>query len=398
MRSTLKEKLPEKSIAIVAHRYHPGGIDDHFVRFLNSFPTGHVLQIYHPFSYAHPIESRSIEYKDGQKIKDETAPHFRGPDLLFYFKDVIFTLIFVFRSKIYFDLFVGMDNLNAIAGYFLKILGRVKYVVFYTIDYVPQRFKNQFLNRLYHRIDRFCCSFCDEVWNLSPAMEVARRENGFNPRKPALQRVVPLGPQVDKILPPPIEKINRHTIVFLGHLIKKSGLELIIQTLPEIRKTIPDIKLLVIGDGPQIENYKKLAQNLGVKDAVEFKGFVSSNSEIGKMISYCSIGIAPYMPEINGEKSYSYFSDPGKPKVYMACGLPVVIVRVPLIADEIEKAQAGYAISYDKKQMANAVLNLLNNDSLYQRYRNNAYRLGGTFDWGEIFSRALGGIFDSEKL
>ena len=55
--------------------------------------------------------------------------------------------------------------------------------------------------------------------------------------------------------------------------------------------------------------------------------------------------------------------------MYLACGLPVVITRVPPIAGEIEENNAGLAIDYSKEELVNAVLRLLSDEKLYLECR-----------------------------
>ena len=77
------------------------------------------------------------------------------------------------------DLFVGIDNLNALAGIFLRKLGAVRRVAYYVIDYTPRRFANPLLNRLYHWIDRTCVRHADVIWNLSSRMHKVRARQGL---------------------------------------------------------------------------------------------------------------------------------------------------------------------------------------------------------------------------
>ena len=41
--------------------------------------------------------------------------------------------------------------------------------------------------------------------------------------------------------------------------------------------------------------------------------------------------------------SMTQYTDPSKPKQFMACGLPVIITAVPWVAEEIEKKQYGFS-------------------------------------------------------
>jgi len=60
----------------------------------------------------------------------------------------------------------------------------------------------------------------------------------------------------------------------VGVLLPDKGQEWLIRSLAELRKEFPAAKLLLAGDGPCRPGLEALAQELGVKDAVIFAGFV----------------------------------------------------------------------------------------------------------------------------
>ena len=75
--------------------------------------------------------------------------------------------------------------------------------------------------------------------------------------------------------------------------------------------------------------------------------------------------------------------------MYLACGLPVIITKVPPIAREIEENKAGIAIDYKKEELANAVFKLLGDEKLYLEYRKNATLMAKQFDWVSILNKAF---------
>lgn len=340
----------------------------------------------HPFSFSPVVSSSLTLYHDGKLAGRLAAPGIKAPQLLLYMKDVLGTIYFTLKTGVRFDLCVAVDNLNAFTAIFLCRLGRVRKVVFFTVDYTPRRFHSRLLNGLYHWLDGFCCRHCNSVWNSSPVMAEEREKKGVMRTKSAPQIVVPDGTDFDTIPRVPLGEINRFDIVFLGHLRESKGLGLIIEAFPEIRAQVPQARLVIVGTGPLEEKLKNEVRERNMKDYVDFKGFIESHEEVVQILARCALGIAPYVPDTS---SFSYYSDVNKPKTYMACGLPVVITRVPLIASEIEQNEAGIAIDYDREQLVNAVVTLLGDDVLYQQYRKNAIRFASRFSWDRIFNEAL---------
>lgn len=381
---SLSAKLEKLNVAIVTHVFATGPSQE-LEAYLKD-KVNKLLFIGHPFSYASDIRSFYKIYSKGKLIEERKAFHWKLPEILLYLKDAFYTLFWILSRRQSFDLYIGADNLNASVGVLLKRTGRVKKVVLYTIDYHPQRFDNRILNWLYHWLDRFCLRNCNYVWNLSPLMAEARERQGIKEDKTAPQLVVPIGVKIERIERLPIEEINRHTIAYMGHLRENQGIELIIETLPDVIKDIPTAKLIIIGTGSLEPRLKSRVSELCLDEYVTFTGFIESHQEVERLLTSCAVGIAPYEPN---PRSYTYYADPGKPKQYMACGLPVIITRVPWIAKEIEGKPMGIVINYDKTGLTNAVIKLLSNKEFYEECRRNAIQFASELSWDKIFSRAL---------
>ena len=378
----LKEKLKNTAVVIVSHT-HVTGPSQFLEQFLKE-KVKNLVFIGHPFFYSQDIRSFFRQHKKGKLIREKYAYPLKLPGVLYYLKDVFYTfywLIFLPPT----DLFVGVDNLNACCGLLLKKLGKTKKVVFYTIDYIPQRSPNRFLNSTYHLLDRLAVKYSDVVWNLSPIMVSEREKRGIEKKFRRKQLTVPIGASL-VIKPKPFNKINRFEIAYLGNVVKRQGVQLVISALPEIVKKVPQVKLVVIGSGSYLPKLKQIARDLKVLDRVEFTGYVKDHREIEKRLSRSAIAVAPY---VDSEDNFVRYTDPGKVKNYLAAGLPVVITKVPRIAWELEKRQCGVAIDYDKKELAEAVIKILSDEDLLKIYRQNAYQLAKEYDWNLIFSQAL---------
>jgi glycosyltransferase involved in cell wall biosynthesis len=381
--SDIDDFLSKSSIIIVSHVANTGHSQELENFLINKARI--LVFIGHPFFYAKSTKSFVKVYKKGKIIKKIIVPAFKGPELLFYLKDFLLTFYFIARLRRKFDIYIGADPLNAFVGVILKKLDIVKVVIFYTIDYVPIRFENKLLNWIYHLVDKICVYNSDYTWNLTSAMAEARAKKGIKKEK-TKQIVVPTCTHFNRIDHPPIDAINRTSIAFLSHLREGQGIELILDSMPEIVKYVPSVKLIVIGTGPLEKYFKEEAGKKGLKSHIEFLGYIADHKKIEKIISKCAIGVAPYVPNPD---SFTWFADPGKPKVYLGCGLPVVITKVPHIAFEIEENKAGIAINYDKEELINAVLKLLMDDKIYMKYRRDAIRFASRYPWDKIFEEAL---------
>jgi len=67
---------------------------------------------------------------------------------------------------------------------------------------------------------------------------------------------------------------NNH-VLFVGRLSDDHGLDILLKAVHKIVKEFPDVKVRIVGDGPQRDNYLRLSQTLGLNDIVEFRGRIS---------------------------------------------------------------------------------------------------------------------------
>ncbi len=377
-------ELKNKKVAIVSHVYAPSTAHE-LEEYLRE-KAAKIIFIGHPFTFVCK-DSRSwfrLTNAQGYLYKEHKGYEIKKPNFLVYMKDVFYTLIWILKTGKY-DLYVGVNNLNAFTGLILKKLGRVKKVVFYTIDYIPQRTKNKLLNNLYHGLDSFCVTHCDKTWNLSPVMVTEREKKGIHIRFRNRQITVPIGTNSNTKIHP-IKDIDRYSIAFVSHLKPGTGIELLFDALNQIIKTIQEVKLVIIGRGPLKTDLEKQAIKLKLDRYIEFTGFIPENSVLEERLAKCAVGVAPYFPSPD---CLTQYTDPGKPKTYLSAGLPVIITRVSQIANELEKERAGLVIKYDKNELAQAIISLFTDDRLFLEYRQNAIRFASKYSWDNVFHKAL---------
>ncbi len=375
--------LKNSTFVIVTHVYATGPafrLEEYLQKKIKN-----LIFIGHAFSYTKDTRSFLKIYKNGKLIKETKFRKWKGPELSFYFKDIFLTIWWVLKFAPKVDYFVGVDNLNAFSGHTLKLIGKVRHIIFYTIDYIPNRFENKTLNYIYHFLDRLAVRKSDKVWNLSAIMVKEREKRGVEVNCRDKQIVVPIGTDIpSKILN--FKNIDRYKIVFMGHLREGQGVELLLEAMPDVIKKIPKAHFFIIGGGPLGDKYKKIADRKRLTRHVKFSGFVKEYSDVEKLLKDSAVAVAPY---VDDDRTYTRYTDPGKPKDYLASGLPVVITKVPQVAYEIEKNKCGIAISDNKKELTEALVKLLTDDKMLSEFRKNALKMAKKYTWDKIFAKAL---------
>lgn len=379
---------------IVTSHIFASGPTQALVEYLNHQDSvSEILFIGHPLLPRPGKENISFcrFYQRGRKTKERFHQNFGPRFSLHYLENCLLTAFWVLRTRQKWDLFIGVNNLNTLSGLILKIFGKVNKVVFYGIDYAPRRFEHPIVNTVYHWIDKMAVFGADEIWLLSSRM-IKAREKFKNLRiKKAKVKVVPMGIWFEKIKRAPFAKVKKHQLVFMGHLLKKQGVQTVIKAIPEIVKKIPDFKFLIIGKGEYGRELKRLVKAKKLEDKVIFTGYIKDYQKMAQLISQSACAMALYRKG-DLERNYTYYADPGKIKDYLGAGLPVILTDVSHNAYEIEKAGCGVVVDYDEKEVVQAVIKVLSNKKKLKDYRKKTLQYAKKYDWNKIYEKAFYGV------
>ena len=75
---------------------------------------------------------------------------------------------------------------------------------------------------------------------------------------------------------------NKYRILHLSRLIEWKRVDMLITAIKNLQHKYPKIELMVIGDGPEKNKWEALANELGVKEKVDFLGAIYDPSELCK--------------------------------------------------------------------------------------------------------------------
>ena len=281
------------------------------------------------------------------------------------------------------EVYIGIGNLNVLPGLLLRALGRTRRVGYYVIDHTPGRFANPVLNALYGWVDRVACRRADFLWCLSPRIVQAKVARGANPARCV---DCPVGVELDEIVPAPPARRRRQVLVVMSHLTQEKGVQLVLDSMARVRRRHPRGVLEIIGTGPYEAELKAQADRLKLGDSVRFLGLMD-HAALFRHLATCGIALATYTED--GD-NIAYYADPTKPKEYLACGLPLVITKVPWVWEKVAdpRRPMGVAIRYTEDELVAALDRLLGDPAFYARCRRNALAWTRTLGWRGIFDRA----------
>jgi glycosyltransferase involved in cell wall biosynthesis len=288
------------------------------------------------------------------------------------------------------DAWMGFNALACGQGLGARAMGRAGVVAYWCVDYVENRFGRNPLTRLFERADRYCCLHADARFEVSEAALVARTaRHGGDGSRLAPASVVPMGAWLDRLPKTQPDNFRRRQVVYLGHLVPRQGVQVVVDALALMRQRGLDVTAAVIGRGPLEAELRARAAARGVGEATTFHGFVEDHREVERILAAGSVAVAPYDTET---ESFTRFADPGKLKAYLGAGLPIVLTAVPPNARELAEAGGAEVVPFSAEAFARSLERLLTHEEEWGRRRNAALEYAREYDWGRILPPALASL------
>jgi glycosyltransferase involved in cell wall biosynthesis len=275
-----------------------------------------------------------------------------------------------------------------VQGIGARKLGRAGIVVYWGVDFVETRFGRGPLTSVYERLEGYCCRHSDARFELSAEMRDARdRRHRREGAELVPSRIVPMGGWTEMVPRTEEDGYRRRIVVYMGHLLPKQGLLELLESIRILRDQGVEVSLDLIGRGPQEPELRDRVRELDLTARVRFLGYVDDHREVERLLSLSSVGAAPYAT--GNAASYTIYADPGKLKVYLAAGLPIVTTNAAPVAAELARAGAALVVDFDPASIAAAIAGLLGSAPEWRRHRLAALKVSRNYNWALILSGAL---------
>jgi glycosyltransferase involved in cell wall biosynthesis len=151
------------------------------------------------------------------------------------------------------------------------------------------------------------------------------------------------------------------TVGFVGTLKPWHGVPILIEAFDRLRALEPDVRLLLVGDGPERERLEADVSRRGLRGAVHFTGSVDA-TDVPGLLASMEVAVAPY-PNL----AYFYFS-PLKVFEYMAAGRSVVASRIGQLKGLVDHEVSGLLCAPgDAAELTEALVRLRREQALRDR-------------------------------
>lgn len=202
----------------------------------------------------------------------------------------------------------------------------------------------------------------DLIVALSHGMKIKLEAEGIKPVK-VVYNGVPERPQRPNLSDPPV-------IVFAGRLVKEKGVHILLQAFSQVQSKIPQVRLLIAGQGSEADNLRSLATKLGINNNIAWLGHIP-RSQLEKQFNSAWVQVIPSI----WEEPFGNVTTEA-----MIRGTAVVASAVGAQPEIIEDGKTGFLIPpNDVNALVAALLNLVLNRSLAEemgqngRFRSQTY-------------------------
>jgi glycosyltransferase involved in cell wall biosynthesis len=169
-----------------------------------------------------------------------------------------------------------------------------------------------------------------------------------------------------------------YTLLFYGRIWAYKGLNYLLEAMPSVIESFPQVKLIIAGKGDNIKQY--FPDGCDKKHYEILKKYIPSE-DVAELFQRSTAVILPYI-----EASQS-----GVASLAYAMGTPVIASEIGGLAEMINSGQDGLLVPpKDSSALADAIIRLLSDSNLQHRIRTAAlYRCEDDLNWLNIATQTI---------
>ena len=178
---------------------------------------------------------------------------------------------------------------------------------------------------------------------------------------------------------------DKFYVGFLGSLSWWQGVHTLVDAVAIAQRTIPELHLLIGGDGSELPNLKAQAAALGVSEQVSFLGYVGAERRVA-VLSAMDIATLPACAERNKEQGVS----PLKVRDYAAMSGVILAADLPGLEEVAEAEALVLHVPDDALDLAQKMIELYRDQDRREKLaRNSRAYADRHYSWAVIGERLL---------
>lgn len=244
-----------------------------------------------------------------------------------------------------------------------KLYGVTSYFEIPNDPYIDYETISKYKRWVVKWIDGICMRLSNHIVVLSEWSRHRIHELGGEPLSKIL--VFPSGTDTTLFHPVPKEDCclklkldsSRKYVGFIGSFLAYQGLDTLIKAAPLTITKIPDVRFILVGDGPMREEWERMVLAQGLQDDFIFTGHVPYKN-VPDYVGAMDVCVAPHHKDTNQASPVKLFD-------YMASGRAIVASDIEVVREIV--ADSGSAILVPPnipEEIADAIITLLQNNNL----------------------------------
>jgi len=168
---------------------------------------------------------------------------------------------------------------------------------------------------------------------------------------------------------------NKYVVMYHGIIIKRYGLEELVNAINLLKDKIPGLELRVYGTGEDLSLFLEMVRKLNLENIVKYFGQVSIE-KIVETIPECDVGIIP-----NRLNPFTKLNFPTRIFEYLHMKKPVVVPRTQGINDYFDEGSILYFDAGDAENLANVIFNVYSHPGKTLEVLNKGYEIYQKHRW-----------------
>lgn len=171
---------------------------------------------------------------------------------------------------------------------------------------------------------------------------------------------------------------EKNTILFFGNIREYKGLRYLIQAVPLILKEIPDLKVIIAGEG-DISEFSFFFES--ERKVFEIHNEFISDAMVSELFQRSELVVMPYT-KMSGQS--------GILNVALAYNKPIIASDVGGIDEVVKHGENGFLVSpMNPGELADSIVTILQNTALKDKMRENMVYISQELSWENIAKKYL---------
>ncbi len=171
--------------------------------------------------------------------------------------------------------------------------------------------------------------------------------------------------------------VDASDVIYFGRLVTHKNVDVLLKAAAILVRKKPNLRVYILGGGPELDNLKRIASTLGLENTVKFFGTMESHEEAMALLKASKVFVQPSTSEGGGSIALM--------EAY-ACGLPVIAITHPQGIDPalISHNVTGLWLPELSPELMVDALSQLLIDDIREPMRRPIEKMSENYDWQSI--------------